>query len=64
MLKQDNNVVMSLFGGKPVKRPLLVTFRIDERVWEAFGEYAENKNTDRSKLINKYIKKCLELEKD
>jgi hypothetical protein len=59
MLK-NQNVVTALFGGKPVKRPLMVTLRTDERLWEAFAEYAESKDTDRSKLLNDFMKDCIE----
>jgi hypothetical protein len=63
MLKQDNNVVMALFGGKPVKRPLLVTFRIDERLGSV--RRIRRKQKYRPFQANQqYIKKCLELEKD
>jgi hypothetical protein len=38
------------------KSPTMITFKTDEKLWEAFGEYAKAINTDRSKLLNAYIK--------
>ncbi|MDR2047181.1 MAG: hypothetical protein LBP79_04725 [Clostridiales bacterium] len=61
MLTKNKNIVSSILGTqKPVKRPLMVTLRTDERLWELFGDYAKENDTDRSKILNEFIKKCVE----
>ncbi|MDR2046653.1 MAG: hypothetical protein LBP79_01880 [Clostridiales bacterium] len=62
MLNPNKNIITSILGtDKPLpKRPLLVTLRTDERLWDKFGDYAKENGTDRSKLLNEFIKKCTE----